>query len=370
MDLTQLIQRLLEGGDVDAIRTNARAQFGRPEKRYLGATILPEQETENEFTESAIRFRTVIAADGDRYSPAQKRGMAGGAAWQTMEVRLGNSDIAREFTGRDYDGMLNLFNNGMDMAAAEAILEWLDVEVNLALVELNEKQRWDAITNSLVMRRGDNNYVEPVFYHNPAGHRLNAGGVWSDPTYDPWPDILAMNAKVRTDSKAPVDRIVYSTTVENILLSNPKIIQRIMGAPIVILADGTLQSVVPATEVSNAQLANLFRSNGMPTPEIYDEVYNTQVGEARFTDEMSMYFFCKTPRRTTLRIPGVTQPLILPNTLGYVGIGRPVGKPNNGRAFYMAAFGSKPPRIEGEGWQTSLPVIQEPLAIGIIKNIS
>lgn len=371
MDLQNLIERLILSGDVEVIRTNPRAQFGTPTRQYLGATLLPERTTSNRFTERAIRFRTVIANDGDRYSPAQKKGQAGGM-WQSMEIVLGDSDIAREFTGRDYDGLIELLNSGgnqerIAFEAAQRILGWCDVEVNLALVELNEKQRWDAITNALVQRRGDNGFYEPVYYHNPPGHRSNAGGVWSDPTYDPWPDIVAKAQQLRTKG-LPVNRIVYSSFVEGILLAHPKIMQRLTGQTTIIAPGGVIQTISTGMVVTQAQLYGLFQQSRLPIPEVYDEVYFTQVGSARFTPDNVMYFFCTTGRSEQIVLQ--QDLLLVPNTLGYLALGVPVGQSVPGRRLYLQAYQSKPPRIEGEGWQTSLPVILEPEAIGIIKNIS
>ena len=65
------------------------------------------------------------------------------------------------------------------------------------------------------------------------------------------------------------------------------------------------------------------------------------------------------------------EPLIVFDTLGYTAIGRAAGQTNAGRVIKTRVIDdSKPPRIEGEGWQTSLPVIQEPEALYIIQGIS
>lgn len=371
MDLQNLIERLIQSGDVEAVRSNPRAQFGTPERRYLGATLLPERLTDNHFTERAIRFRTVIANDGDRYSPAQLKGPAGNMA-TGIEVTLGDSDIARQFTGRDYDGLLELLRSGgnqaqIEMQAAQRILGWCDVEVNLGLVELTEKQRWDALINALVQRRGDNGYYEPVYYNNPAGHRVNVGGVWSDPNYDPWPDIVAMGNFLRGKGFQP-NRLIYSTFVESILLANPKIQQRLTGSTTIIAPGGTIQTITTGQVITPDQLYGLFRSSRLPAPEVYDELYFTQVGSARFMPDNVMFFACTTGRNE--QIVARDQLLVVPNTLGYLALGTPVGQSRRGRAFNLEAFSNKPPRIEGEGWQTSLPVILDPEAIGVLKNIS
>ena len=371
MDLQNLIERLILSGEMDAIRLNARAQFGTPTRRYVGATLLPERFTTNRFTERAIRFRTVIANDGDRYSPAQLKGYVGQMV-PAIEVILGDSDIARQFTGRDYDGLLELLGSTtspaqIEFQAAQRILGWCDVELNLALVELVEKQRWNALVDCLVQRRGDNGYYEPVYYHNPVGHRINAGGVWSNASYDPWPDIVAMGQFLRTKG-FQVNRIIYSTNVESKLLANPLIMQRVTGMTTIIAPGGNIDVISTGRVMTTDQLAALFRSSRLPVPEIYDELYWTQAGSARFMPDNIMLFACTTGRDE--QVIARDQILTVPNTLGYAAIGNAVGQSRPGRQFNLQAYSNKPPRIEGEGWQTSLPVILDPEAIGIIKNIS
>ena len=67
---------------------------------------------------------------------------------------------------------------------------------------------------------------------------------------------------------------------------------------------------------------------------------------------------------------GDTNSLMVANTLGYTALGRAAGQAMPGRVLRMEAFENKPPRIEAEGWQTSLPVITNPEAIAVITSIS
>lgn len=365
MDLQNVLERLLESGDLEDVRTNTRAQFGTPSKTYLGASILPERTVpQNQWTEKGIRFRTVIANSGDRYSPAQKKGSGG--MFTAMEITLGDADIAREFTGRDYDAMLDLLGSGMSQQAAAAILGWVDVELNLALVELNEVQRWQAIEDAIVWRRGDNSYNEPVYYPNPAGHRVSTLDKWSNPAYDFWPDIYAVPVFLRRKGFR-VNRIVTSTLVQQIMLANPKTAQRAGGATTIIAPGGQIQTLSTGIAPTAAQLNSLFAAAGLPAPEIYDEVYFTQVGSARFMSENVMTFFCTTGRDEV--IIRQNEQIIVPNTMGFFALGRPVGKPGPGRAFYLESHQDKPPRIEGQAWETGLPVILDPEAMFVINDI-
>src|SRR4051794_1173403 len=101
MNLITLVKTAMADGTFATIAGNQAAQFGPPSRQYLGATLLPEKQVaKNIFRETGVRYRTIIANDGTRYSPAQKKS---GELIGSMLVELGHSDIAREITAEDYD---------------------------------------------------------------------------------------------------------------------------------------------------------------------------------------------------------------------------------------------------------------------------
>ena len=358
-DLMTLVTQMLQDGTFTRLVRDPRAQFGTPRREYLGATILPERTVpENAYREDAIRYRTVIANDGTRYSPAQKK--EGGALVGSFLVELGNSDILRELNGRDYDALLKLLQNNNDMEAMATLINFADIAVNRALIELVEKQRWDAIVNSSVVRVGDNSYTETVAYANPSGHRVAAGGTWSNNSYDPYLDILAMKKKL-SDKGYTVTRIITSTTVVGILTGNTKIAQRAGFVRVLSASD----VVGP---VSIAQLNQRLQADGLPNIETYDLRYRTQSADFPFLPTTVMVFVATTGRDETIDWGDNSRFLV--DTLGYTAIGRAVGQGEPGRVIKVRPFDNKPPRIEFEGWQTTLPVITEPEAIGVINTIS
>lgn len=368
MDLLALITQLLRDGSVARIATNLLAQFGGPTRRYLGATLLPERMVPDiAYREDAIRYRTVIANDGSRYSPAQKR--ADNQLVGSFLVELGNSDIARELTGRDYEALLRLLATRPTMEAAANLIQWLDLTVNRALIELNEKQRWDAMLNAQVTRSGDNGYQEVVTYPNPAGHRVTTGGTWSLDTYDPYPDILA-GAQKLADKGYTVSRIVTTRKTVGILAKNAKMASKTVGR---VRVDATNDVVViPGQRASVADLNALLNADGLPPIEMYDLPYYTQNGSARFLPEGNLLMAAETGRDETITEQNVAAGTlnVVPNTLGYVGVGPAVGEPAPGRVLRAWPRDNKPPRIEAEGWQTSLPVITEPEALFVISGIA
>ena len=365
MDVMTLLTRMQANGYYTSIATNPLAQFGSRSRRLLGATVLPEQNVpENAYREEQVRYRSIIANDGTRYSPAQKKG---GEITGSMLVELGNSDISRELSPRDYDALVRLVGSGeggMEQMA-NVVLRFTDELLNGALIDANEKARWQAIINASVVRQGDNGYTETVAYPNPAGHRFNAGGLWSNDAYDPFDDILLAAEKL-TDKGYSVSRIIATRNEISLLMKNAKFAQR---AGRLSVTSGN-DVVVQGGRVTLDDINNIMNANGLPAVEEYNALFNTSTGQGRFFPTGNMVFIASTGQAQEVPRTEAEAPLVLDDVLGYTAIGRATGQSEPGRAFYLQAFENKPPRVEGEGWQTSLPVIQWPDAISVIQSIA
>jgi hypothetical protein len=361
MDIAALVNTLVSDGTVRTLALNTGAQFGIAPRAYLGASLLPERTVmDNAFREEGIRYRTVIANSGTRYSPAQKKGAE---IIGSFLVELGESDIAREFTSRDYDALIRLLQTNPTMEAAVTLTRWLDT-VNLGLVELNEKQRWDAIVAASVVRTGDNGYTETVSYSNPASHRAAAGGTWSSDAYDPFTDILA-GADLLESKGYTVGRIITSRTVLSILAGNDKVKARTGIATL----NASGQITATAGRASRDAIAGALGRDGLPPIETYDLQYRTQTGTGYFLPRSVFVMVATTGRDETIDY-GDTESIVVNDTLGYMALGRAAGQSAPGRVLRMEAKQDKPPRIEAEGWQTALPVITEPEAIFVVNTIS
>jgi hypothetical protein len=363
MDIASLVNTLMEDGTVRALALNAAAQFGVQPRRYIGAELLPERTVpENAYREDAIRYRTIIANSGTRYSPTQKKG---GDLMGSFLVELGNSDIARELNARDYDALIRLLNTTPSMDGTATLLSFADRVLNLALVEYNEKQRWEAIVNASVVRVGDNAYSETIAYPNPANHRAAAGGTWSSDAYDPFNDILAM-ADLLEGKGFSVGRIITSRAVVSILSGNDKVKTRTGVATI----NTTGQIAATPGRASRDRIDEALMRDGLPPIETYDLLYHTQAGSGRFLPAGSFVLVATTGRDETIELADAAEDLVINDTLGYVGVGRATGQAAPGRVIRMESKQDKPPRVEGEAWQTSLPVITEPEAVAVITGIA
>ncbi len=376
MDIKGLVEALIQSEGFNRVINNPLAQFGMlPERVYMGTEFLPEQTVpENAFVEEGIRYRTIIANSGTRYSPVQ---LKGGILMGSFQVILGNSDTGNQFTGADYDGLIRLIERTQgtagvegggvsrpEMMAMASLTKWADATLLRPLLELNEKQRWDAVVNASVVRTGDNGYSETVTFPNPSGHRVTQGGTWSSNSYDPYTDIMA-GAEFLASKGYTVGRMYCGTDVKSILALNAKIAARVgrltvSSGNVVVQAQG---------RVSLAELNNEFGADGLPPLKTYDLQYRTATSSGYFLPRGTFVMVGTTGRDQNID-RGDLEPIIIRNALGYSAIGRPAGAAGPGRKIVITPRNNKPPRLEGESWQTSLPVITEPEAVFVISSIA
>lgn len=360
MDLQTYLRQLEESGALALIRDNPAAQFGTPQQPYLGATLLPERvQPNNIYKEANIRYRTVVANAGTRYSPVQLK--SPGRLVGEFTVELSNSDIGLEMDANDYDAILQYLGRGGNMEqVANTVLNLADNAVQ-ALAMHNERMRWQAVVDASVVLTGDNGYSETVTYSNPTGHRAATAGVWTNDAYDPYTDILERQSFL-AEKGYRVARIFASTRVANILSGNEQIARRFAPIARTLGTDTYLGRVTPAAISAGMTI------DGLPPIEIYDAIWFDQVGNGRFLRDDVMVFTAVTDRAETVPVMGGDR--YLPNLVGYTGIGRPVGQAAPGRVLRVSAQDQKPPTVHVEAWQTSLPVITDPESIATLTGIA
>jgi hypothetical protein len=360
-DISTLVNSMLADGSVQTIARNRRAAFGRQNRRYLGTTLLPERTVAaNAYRDYSIKYRTIIANDAARYSPVQlKKGSLAGS----MLVELGDSDIGDEFSAEMYDALILLLNQNQSMTAVAQITNWLDTAVNLSLIEHNERQRWQAIVDAEVIRRGDNEYYEAVAYPDPAGHRAAQSAAWSTDSTDIFDDI-ATAADLLASKGFTVNRMITSRQVASIMSGNATI--RTRTNRVTVNGSGQITSTTGRAQL--ADINQMMGADGLPNIELYDLQYRTQSGSGYFLPRDVFVLVATTGRDETIDLGDSEE--LFPDTLGYTAVGRAAGQSDPGRVIRMEAFENKPPRIEAQGWQTSLPVISEPEAIAVITSIT
>jgi hypothetical protein len=359
--LAALLDAMRQDGSIETIARNPLAQMGRTRRNYLGATLLPERMVDqNAYREESIRYRTVVANDGTRYSPTQKKG---NALIGSFLVELGESDIASEFDSQLYDALLRYMQANQSLEGAASLTNWLDTTINLALIEHNEKQIWQAIVDASVLRVGDNEYAETVTYPDPAGHRVAESAPWSTNTTDIFEDIFTQ-ADLLASKGYTVSRMITSRNVLSIMAANDTVKTRTGLA--VVNASGQITSA--AGRATRDNINGILTADGLPAIETYDLQYRTQLTTEYFLKRDVLVMVATTGQDMTLDF-GDTEELF-PDTLGYFAIGKAAGQSAPGRVIRAEAKEDKPPRIEAEGWQTSLPVVLYPEAISVIFDIT
>jgi hypothetical protein len=363
-DIGTLVSTMTTNGSVARIARNRLAQFGTRTRRLIGAEVLPAQDVEeNMYTDDTVRYRTVVANAGTRYSPVQlKQGVLSGS----VDVKVFDTDIGSELTSRDFDALLRYLDRNQDMEATASITNFLDTTVNQALEELREVYRWQAIEKALVQRRGHNGYSEDIPYSNPAGHRAVAAAAWSNSANDPMTDIFN-RVQLMADKGFQVSRIISTRKVVGIMGLNDKM--RTRAGAITVNVGGGL--TVQGGRASLDEINSSLRKEGLPNIELYDLIYRTQTGTGRFISDNVMIFLGMTGRDVTLDLGDNATPVeILPDTLGYTAVGKATGQPQPGRVIQAKFKDDRPPRIEAQGWEAIAPVLIEPEAIATISGIA
>jgi len=287
----------------------------------------------------------------------------------SVKVELAETDVASQITSQEHDGLIELLSRDGDVQALANAMQWFDRALLRPHLIKNEIQRWQAIVDSQVVRRGSNGLEETVLYQNPAGHRITpaiASGTiaaptgWYGPNYDPFARDIFPLAQKLAEKGYTVDRIITSRAMAYVLARNPEVVKRTSRVTIV---GGELSPVVG--QVTLAELSQITVQDSLPPIETYNRVYRTADGSFPFLRANAFVMVCSTGRDESIDL-GDAGVLQLPDTLGYYGIGRPAGASRPGRVVHTEISERKPIGLFGESYQTGLPVITEPEAIAVI----
>lgn len=365
-DLQRIIDQLVTSGAIKRIARNRAQQFGSRTRPRPGARILPaEDQPENSYTDDTVKYRTNVANAGTRYGPVQ---LKGNAYTGSVKVELFEYDIGSELTSKEYDTLLRYLDTRRTMDAVASITNFLDVTINQAIEDLREVYRWQAIELASVTRKGHNKYLEVVPYSNPSLHRAAAAAAWSNDATEIMDDI-SNRVQLLADKGFKVGQIFSSRNVVNIMAGNAKMATR--AGKVKVSASNGAFTTTPAGRLSLESINQAFSDEGLPPIQLLDGIYRTQTGTTRFISNNVMIFLALTGRDATVEL-GDTEGTVelLPDVLGYYGVGRAAGQSEPGRVIRATHEEDKPPRIEAQGWETGAPVITEPEAIATITGIA
>lgn len=271
-DLATLVRELQDTGEFDRLRLDPLAQFGTEDNPFLFASILPEVNRDtNQYTETQIRYQTILANSGSSYSPAQLN--PGGQIVGEFDVKFGNINQADQMTVQDYEAIMKLLmqsgtNSNADMEAMARVLQFMNKQILWPVLTLNEKQRVDAVVDAQVLRTGSNGYSELVTYPTPAEHRVNipggtvanpAGWYETDGSYDPFADFFAAQRFLAAKGYR-VNRIISCFDPAYTFMNNTAVATRFGGVSL--NQDGGFARVVPS--VSRDRINAELQANGLP----------------------------------------------------------------------------------------------------------
>lgn len=376
MDIGKLILDLEKNNQIQGIMTNNRAQFGPANAPLIGADLLPERTVDkNSYREEAVKFRTFAANPSTRYSPVT---FVDGALASSFLVELGESDYGQTLDSNVYDALRKEMRAGTLEQAASRLLQFTAM-ANDALIQRNHIWRMQALVDGRINAKYGNVQFT-VDFARPTGHRVTvpSGTIaspagWYDQNYDQIADIVAMIEMLGRKGYI-VSRIMTSQRILTLMLKSKNTRQYMNSVVAVPSLDGTgISARGTARQVNRSQLEQIIRDNTTSTFsgfEVNDQYYNTRNGSKRYFREDAMLFVCSTGRSEEY-LPedydGEDGPLVVPDTLGYFGVGVAAGQDSPGRVITLEAITKKkPPRVEQEAWQTSGPVILEPEAIAVI----
>jgi len=370
--LTEVLQELQQNGELAGLINNPAAQFGTQTDPYLLATILPEQNRdENMYTETQVKYRSFLAQAGSYYSPAQLN--AGGELVGSFRVEFGKTDQADQVTAQDYTNLMKLLRARQSREALLAALRWFDVHLLQPHLDLNEKYRADMLLNARVDRLGSNGYREIVEYPNPTGHRVTvpsgsvaspAGWYSTGSTYDPFEDIFSMVDRLDKAGYRCNRILTGGRKLISVLGKNPVVRQR--TSRITVSSAGDVEATLGGRATA-AQVNAYLNEEGIPPIEIYRKSYHTRdTGEKLFIPDNKLLFLCTTGRTELVDLAN-RQVLELPNSLGYFGIGICAGEFRPGRVVNTEERNLYPGGFYAEAIQMGLPVNLHPQAVGVVE---
>ncbi|HEX8177862.1 MAG TPA: hypothetical protein VF543_22425 [Pyrinomonadaceae bacterium] len=364
-ELIALVAFLIKRREFARLANNLLGAWGPKNKPLLGPRFLPPRFVDkNEDTINDVRIRTVAAADGTRYSPAQK--VDGGEMFGSIKYRLGHSDILREITGPDYDAITKWLNQNLSMQAAARMIYLFNAMLVQSLAEHDELKVWEAIQFNKLTKRGDNGYFEYEEGPDLSTHFVAVPDPITDPEVDPFDYISAVvDQLIGLGFDRAGLRFVSTNRVLNAMRRNPKVATRAGKSLLTTDMDGTVKATRISGTLSMQDLSGVFEAEGLQAPIEYDRRIQTRTGEKRAYAEGHMTVIASTGMDEEVRFnqDNPEDVRVVNDVLGFNGIGTPNGTATPQRRTAVRAYtDQKDARIEFEGWQATGPVILVPQA--------
>ena len=352
MNFKELLEQLK--GAANELAQSRLMQFGRGNRRYVLAELMPETVTDqNVIREVRLAFENVIAADGARYSPAQKAKLVRGL---DVNVELGHQDISVQLTPEDFDAINAAVSGGNSLKAQATALGLVERAI-LSLVEKNEAQRGAGLAYGEYEVVGAGGLKAKVPFELPDGHRARFESSLADPDFDAMAAFDAM-ANMLAGAGHPLVRVVASTPTLQQFARNAAVARYIVGE------NGGLVSIARLREFLSAEYGARL--------DAYDLRYTAQDGTRhRFLPEGVICLFGSTDDQVSVTFDSETgeDELVLENVVGRTWIGRAAKRSAPGRAVELYEIPGKGGGLIVDAWQTSAVGPTVPAAIGVLSTV-
>jgi hypothetical protein len=252
----------------------------------------------------------------------------------------------------------------MDNAARGKLLGLIDQLLKYALLDKKEKQRWEAIVDSVVKVKKASGQQYSVTIDAPAGNRVISPSFFNDDSFDPLQEIFKGIDVLKGHGFNKIQALVSTYAPISAMRSNA-IVQRRTGGMTV---DTVNNAVYPVTGVpTNARINQVLSEQGIPPITEYNEGYNTEAGFSSFIPKDAMVLIASTMREQEIIVPN-GKDMLLYDTLGYYGVGMCQGETEVGDVIKLFPREKKPVQIEGEAQAVGFPVPLEEKAIYVIRG--
>ncbi|NEP10677.1 MAG: hypothetical protein F6K14_10765 [Symploca sp. SIO2C1] len=364
--LQPIFDEIAAQGIIAAIARDPVLQFGTPQMRLLMANYLPRRLSDvNTITEDLTLVTAHIADDGDPMSPPQIKAITKG---MPITVVLGHIDTAAQMSAREHREISYLVQRNERAQAISRVIRWLTTVTRQAISLKEEKQRCDAIANGTVTITPMNGTSYDITFPIPADNVVTVpSGTVAAPAgfyganYNPILDFLVpMRNRLRDLGMEPMV-IITSNKIATAMEQNEQL--RKMAGNIIITDTGLASG---QRDISAAYLDSMLRQNGLPPLMRYDSRYPLQNGsKIRFWPEDKLVMLGATGRSEIIEWTEERElkSILLPNTLGYYGVGTSLGQSSPGMVIATKASDLKPVGWYAEAYQESFPVPLEYEAI-------
>ena len=330
---------------------------------YLGLTLMPRQlRTSNMYVESDLQFLSVIADDSDRYAESSKKKRAKGAS---LEVSFGHYDIAVDIKAQEIDKIKMIFDLRDRESAMNYFLNLMRKLLRYAVDDKHELWAMTALLEAKIKLSGADERKFTLNMIDPAGHRKDVNGAWSDPTYNPVTEDILPMIDFLTGKGKTIRFMGCRTSTARLLQSNEQVNRLV--TPNINIQPNLQTSLTALSLYLNQQRPD----DNIPPIITYDRRYHTQTKTEYFMPTSDFLIVCDSDRSFEIERGIGEETFIVDRALGYIGIGTPESQFMPGDVINVLLHDKKKPTyIEAEQYGCGAPVLQEYENVGVLRDIS